>query len=57
MNSRDLIRYLTQKIVSEVLGGVVRVESHLGEGSIFSLNIPRELTGIVHNELEVKNSA
>ena len=36
--------YLTRKIVTEMLGGEVFVDSKYGEGSTFILKIPKELT-------------
>ncbi|PWB50689.1 MAG: hypothetical protein C3F06_11510 [Candidatus Methanoperedenaceae archaeon] len=35
--------YLTQKLAKEVLMGTIKVESEYGKGSIFSLQIPREV--------------
>jgi two-component system, sensor histidine kinase and response regulator len=38
--------YLTRKIIKEVLQGTVEVESQVGKGSTFSLQIPKKMTEI-----------
>ena len=35
--------YLTQKLANEVLLGTIKVKSEYGQGSIFSMQIPREV--------------
>lgn len=40
--------YLTKKIATELLGGTVEVKSRLGEGSTFSLHLPRVATVRAH---------